>query len=94
MPNHNFSKNNYRACQGTNWLGSDLGSYWITITRNANNTYNVYGIIGEGQGRIDGTYFYAYKSGSKEDIRPVLYLSSKVQITGGDGSQSNPYTIE
>ena len=27
-------------------------------------------------------------------VRPVLYLNSNVQITGGDGSQSNPYTIE
>ena len=27
-------------------------------------------------------------------VWPTLYLSSSVQITGGDGSQSNPYTIE
>ena len=27
-------------------------------------------------------------------IRPVLYLSSSVKITGGTGSQSDPYTIE
>ncbi len=28
------------------------------------------------------------------DVRPALYLSSEIQITGGDGSQNNPYTIE
>ncbi len=27
------------------------------------------------------------------DVRPVLYLNTNVQITGGDGSQSNPYTL-
>ena len=27
-------------------------------------------------------------------VRPVLYLNTNVQITGGDGSQSNPYIIE
>ena len=26
-------------------------------------------------------------------IYPTLYLSSDIQITGGDGSQSNPYTL-
>ena len=26
-------------------------------------------------------------------VRPVLYLNTNVQITGGDGSQSNPFTL-
>ena len=26
-------------------------------------------------------------------VRPVLYLNSNVQITGGDGSQSNPFKL-
>lgn len=26
-------------------------------------------------------------------VRPVLYLTSQTQITGGDGSQSNPFTL-
>lgn len=25
---------------------------------------------------------------------PALYLSPNIKITGGDGTQSNPYTIE
>ena len=27
-------------------------------------------------------------------VRPAVYLTSEVQITGGNGSQSNPYVIE
>ncbi len=27
-------------------------------------------------------------------VRPTVYLSSLVQITGGDGTQSNPYTLQ
>ena len=27
-------------------------------------------------------------------VRPALYLSSDIKITGGDGSQSNPYQIQ
>ena len=30
---------------------------------------------------------------STAPIRPVLYLSSDIRITGGDGSQSNPYEL-
>lgn len=30
---------------------------------------------------------------NKGDVRPTAYLSSSVLITGGDGTQSNPYTL-
>ena len=30
----------------------------------------------------------------KNQVLPTVYLSSEVKITGGDGSQSNPYTIQ
>ena len=30
---------------------------------------------------------------NKGDVRPTVYLSSSVLITGGDGTQSNPYTL-
>ena len=31
--------------------------------------------------------------GSTYSVRPTLYLSSDVQITGGAGTESNPYTL-
>ena len=40
-----------------------------------------------------------YDGGTFEDdpksytVRPVVTLSSKIKITGGDGSKNNPYTI-
>ena len=30
----------------------------------------------------------------RNTLRPSVYLSSDIKITGGDGSQSNPYTIK
>ena len=40
-----------------------------------------------------GTNSYVNNS-SNIGVKPALYLSADVKITGGDGSQSNLYTIE
>ena len=42
-------------------------------------------------GFVNGIGFGVTYSGA---VRPTITLSSEVQITGGDGSQSNPYQIE
>ena len=44
--------------------------------------------------RSTGYVFNGYSVTDSYAVRPVLYLNTNVQITGGDGSQSNPYTIE
>ena len=82
--NKNYS---YRKCTSTGWL--DNGSEWWTITPYADTNdnaflVNAYGPIYGGYDR--GVYYEA-------GVRPVVYLSSSVKITGGDGSQSNPYTL-
>ena len=41
----------------------------------------------------NGNMIANYGYSSESAIRPTLYLSSEVKITGGDGSQSNPYTL-
>ena len=35
---------------------------------------------------------YAFSQQSY-DVRPVVYLKFSIQITGGDGSEFNPYTL-
>ncbi len=78
-------------CKSTNWMITNTYDWWtITVSK---NDVNVFSILD------DGGFAYAYSSGTSPhqsyiDIRPVIYLSSSVKITGGDGSQSNPYTIE
>ena len=45
--------------------------------------------------RTSGNFdYYGGNANENYGVRPVLYLSSEVKITGGDGSKSNPYTIE
>ena len=42
-------------------------------------------------------YYYSLRSntesGNISAIRPVLYLSSSVKLTSGDGSEDNPYQL-
>ena len=43
-----------------------------------------------GSGNIDN---YSYVDGKQYAVRPVLYLTSDVIVTGGSGTSTSPYTI-
>lgn len=80
-------KINYMSCLTTNWMYID--DYWWTLSKYGGDYINrVQGTTGT-DGSLAGD-----DANSDGAVRPALYLSSEVQITGGDGSQSNPYTIE
>ena len=71
---------NLSSCGNTTWMHN--GTMWWT--------FFVFYVATNG-------YFYNNLDYGFPDtsrgVRPVLYISADVQITGGDGSQSNPYTI-
>ena len=76
----------YSVCNNTNWLFNSKSSF----TMDAINTGNlIYVILDFGRPNS-----MTYPIATNVPIRPVLYLSSDVKITGGDGSQNNPYTLE
>ena len=79
----------YFACRSTHWLFN--ASNWWTLSPVTDSSSDVYMITNtsiqpsysdSGGGNYYTTYAY-----------PTLYLSSEVQIKGGNGSQSNPYKI-
>ena len=61
------------------WLQAPYASYSINAAY-LDRTGYVYGL-----GTVVDLNAYA--------VRPVLYLNSNIQITGGDGSESNPFTL-
>ena len=82
----NSSSNDIRACNGTNWLYNIKANEWL-LPQYASNSYIA---------------FYVYSGGCANDyyvndlqfaVRPVLYLISSAQITGGNGTSSSPYTL-
>ena len=75
-------------CKGTTWMYYS-NKAWRTLSPRSGTSYAVFNVNGT-YGNLGSNS--AYTSGVA--VRPALYLSSEVKITGGDGSKSNPYTIE
>ena len=75
-------------CKGTTWMYNS-NYYWWTLSPYSGASGTVLNIFDS-----SGYIFYDYANFTNRAVRPALYLSSEVKITGGDGSQSNPYTIE
>ncbi len=78
---------NYETCKNTTWMYVINIDYWWTLSASASDIDDVFFVTNYGAVFNN----YPYYTGSA--ARPTLYLSSEVQITGGDGSQSNPYTL-
>ncbi len=74
---------NKTNCANYNWLYTRYAYY----TLNPPSDFGFYAIYIRADGGLGGDD-YTVK------VRPVLYLSSNIKITGGDGTQNNPYTIE
>lgn len=82
--------NDNNTCYNTTWMHT-ISNYW-TITSD-----NLSGYVYKKNINYDIVGFKVDYNGSIMDAnyaKPVLYLSSDIKITGGDGSQSNPFTIE
>ena len=75
---HGCQNSNYLWINQSEWLQSPIAGYEYAAV----SLYRL--------GQVDGSYGGV---GNSEAIRPSLYLASEVKITGGDGSQSNPYQL-
>ena len=76
---------NYSTCKNTTWM---FNYYSWTLSPSS----------GSARGRVFylnlvGNVYYSNVGNTNYVVRPAITLSSEVQITGGDGSQSNPYTL-
>ena len=72
-------------CGDTSWM-HNVSSWW-TLTPDKNSSWYVFMVE-------DGFLFNENSDTYELLIKPTLYLSSDIKITGGNGSQSKPYTIE
>ena len=87
-----YSANNtsFSTCVNTNWLNDTNGWLIWTLSKDdsglAHNIYTNASPYNQGMINLD----YAY---GELPIRPTLYISSDIQITGGTGTKSDPYEI-
>ena len=82
----NSSSNDIRACNGTNWLYNIKANEWL-LPQSASGSYFAFIV------RSDGRANYGLVGSDQFAVRPVLYLISSAQITGGNGTSSSPYTL-
>ena len=85
LSSYSDSANSY-ACRSNNWLFDSSYSQW-TISPYAYNTSNR-AFFADSDGSLVGDG--AYKPCA---VRPAVYLKSGVVITGGNGTESNPYVL-
>ena len=77
---------NLSDCYNNDYLyNANLYYYW-TLTPHNNDPYNV--ICVKTTGYLSNVLAY-----SPYSVLPVLYLKSTVEITGGDGTSGNPFTL-
>ncbi|MCI5734284.1 MAG: hypothetical protein MR297_03810 [Tenericutes bacterium] len=82
----NSSSNDIRACNGTNWLYNIKKNEWL-LPQLASRSIGAFSVLSGGW--VSGSRV----SGDQVGVRPVLYLISSAQITGGNGTSSSPYTL-
>ena len=85
--------NEYGTCKNTTWMYHS-GRDWWTVTASADTPP---------EGAADNSVIYIMKQGRVLDqtswtsnnciLRPSVYLSSKIKITGGTGTSTDPYQI-
>ena len=80
-----LNNDNENTCKNSNWMvNSDT---WWTLSPSSDTSYDVFRV---GDYGYVSTIFAYYKYHA---VRPTITLSSEVQITGGNGSKENPYTL-
>ena len=80
-----LNEDNNSSCKNTTWMYVQ-DNHWWTLSPNAGLSYTVFLVYSDGHVRsVDAYFTFA--------VRPAVYLSSSVQITGGNGSSSSPYTL-
>lgn len=83
---YTLNNSNSNTCKNTNWVFKNKNLWSLSRVLYLSNLINVVLYSNEiGTSNANSTLPYVY---------PTVYLSSSIKITGGDGSESNPYTIE
>ncbi len=78
------ASNDYSGVKGNNWMY--MGDTCWTISRCSDSAINTFIVFNYG-------YLSSSSVGSWHGVRPVFYLNSDVEFSGGTGTLSDPYVI-
>ena len=82
---YNWDSSSYRDCKNSDWLFNK--DYQWTLTPYSSYSYRVFGVFKPG-------YVLNHHANYSLGVRPSVYLTSNVGISGGDGTMNNPYILK
>ena len=82
---YSWDSSSYSDCKNNDYLYNSSSAQW-TITPNSGYSYAVFDLV-------DFGFLYFGSARNTDFASPVLYLKSTVEITGGEGTSGNPYTL-
>ena len=84
---YNWDSSSYSDCKNNDWLLDSSTTQW-TLTPYSSNFNGVF--------RVGGAGFVRYNRYARASygVRPSVYLTSNVSISGGDGTMNNPYILK
>ena len=82
---YNWNSSSYRDCKNNDWIFNN--DYQWTLTPYSSYSDYVFGVFNTGFVNSG----YARRSFG---VRPSVYLTSNVNISGGDGTVNSPYTLK
>ena len=82
---YNWDSSSYSDCKNNDWLYDSRNIQW-TMAPNSGSSNIVFIVRSTGLVSFSNAY-NAYA------VRPVLALASTVEIIGGTGTESDPYTL-
>ena len=84
---YNWDSSSFSDCKNNDWL-YDSSTYQWTLTPGSSYSYFVFFVS------ITGFVYGNYSANGSNGVRPSVYLTSNVKISGGDGTSNSPYTLE
>ena len=84
---YSWDSSSFSDCKNNDWLYDSSTAQW-TLTPYSSNSKFVFYVYSTGYVLIYNYASYSY------GVRPSVYLTSNVKISGGDGTANNAYTLE
>ena len=81
-----WDSSSYSDCKNNDWLFNN--DYQWTLTPYSSHSGRVSIVYNTGY------VFYSLNAGFSYGVRPSVYLTSNVSISGGDGTMNNPYILK
>ena len=83
---YNWNSSSYSDCKNNDWIFNN--AYQWTLTPDSSLSYNLFHVSYIGYVHNDNNARSSY------GVRPSVYLTSNVGISGGDGTMNNPYILK